>query len=153
LWSGNIIVLDPGLFASYEWSTGVTVPQLTVTEGIGEVWVTVSDEFGCTGSDTIVVNPCNPSVLLGPIPNLFTPNGDGAHDTWVIENIGLFQACSIQVFDRAGYKVYESTRGYGNDWNGRGLNGNVLPPATYYYIIDLNVPGVDPVTGFITIIR
>jgi gliding motility-associated-like protein len=150
---GNTLVLDPGDFSSYLWSTGETGGTLTVTEGIGLIRVTVKDEHGCEGSDNVMVDPCNPAELLGTIPNIFTPNGDNYHDTWVIENIGYFPVCDIKIYDRGGRLVYECSNGYGNDWNGEASDGKDLPAATYYYIINLNIPGVEALTGTITILR
>jgi gliding motility-associated-like protein len=75
------------------------------------------------------------------------------HDYWEIRNMYMFPSADIQVFDRWGRLVYRSDGGYSNDWNGDDMNGRGLPMDTYYYIIDLKVDGVEPVTGTITIIR
>jgi gliding motility-associated-like protein len=53
--------LTPGYYAQYLWSTGVSTPQLLVsTPGI--YWVTVTDDNGCKGGDTMQVT----NVLVGP---------------------------------------------------------------------------------------
>ena len=115
------------------------------------VSVTVTDFNGCKGSDSIYIDVCNVNKILGKITNTFTPNGDNAHDTWEINNIGLFPYAKIDVFDRWGRRVYHCDGGYNNDWNGT-WKGKKLPMDTYYYIIDLN-NGAKPITGTVTIVR
>jgi gliding motility-associated-like protein len=145
--------LDAGDFASYDWSTGQTTNPITVREGAGIVSVTVTNEFGCEGSDEIEILDCDPETLLGVIPNTFTPNDDQIHDTWEIKKIYLFPNASIQIFDRWGRIVYSRDGGYENDWYGTDSKGNDLPVDTYYYILDLEVDGVEPISGTVTIIR
>lgn len=51
---GDTVVLSPGSFASYSWSTGATAPTVTVL-ATDTVMVTVTDANGCSNSDTVVV--------------------------------------------------------------------------------------------------
>ncbi|MBN2480937.1 MAG: gliding motility-associated C-terminal domain-containing protein [Bacteroidales bacterium] len=150
---GNSLVLDAGYFISYMWSTGATTGSIIVNESAGIVSVTVTDENGCQGSDEIVIRDCDPAVMLGRIPNVFTPNNDNIHDSWVIPNIHLFPDVNIKIYDRWGRLVFVAEGGYENDWYGTGPDGNDLPVDTYYYIIDLNVPGTEPFKGTVSIIR
>jgi gliding motility-associated-like protein len=81
-----------------------------------------------------------------------TPNGDTYNDTWTPLNIGSYENALVQVFNRWGGLVFESTGGTSYQaWNGTN-EGAELPVGTYYYIIDLNT-GDEPQTGPITIIR
>jgi PKD repeat protein len=58
---GSSIVVDAGTFASYDWSTGDTTQTITYSgSGTGIVSVTVTDEFGCTGSDTATYTSIEP---------------------------------------------------------------------------------------------
>jgi len=50
--------LDPGDYESYEWQDGSTESTFEVTEP-GTYSVTVSNEYGCTASDTIVIRNAN----------------------------------------------------------------------------------------------
>jgi len=96
------------------------------------------------------------------IPNVFTPNDDGEHDTWKFRNIEKylqFYDIQVSVSTRTGIPVYEA-KGYNNSsvvWDGR-RNGNDLPIGTYYYVVKL-VPNSSSqsktqiITGSVTIVR
>ena len=84
------------------------------------------------------------------IPSLFTPNGDGIHDDWEIDGLNAYPDIVVKVFNRWGQLLFESV-GYADRWDGT-HNGNELPEATYYYIIDLNNSD-EPLNGTINIKR
>jgi gliding motility-associated-like protein len=147
----NYITLDPGDFDSYDWSTNAITRTVEVREGAGNISVTVTDENGCQGYDEIRIGECS---MLLQVPNAFTPNEDVYHDKWEIPGIELFSAADIKVFDRWGRLVFSSNGVYsGNEWDGKGPNGKDLPVDTYYYIIDLKVPGGELLSGTVDIIR
>ncbi|HEX2396324.1 MAG TPA: gliding motility-associated C-terminal domain-containing protein, partial [Bacteroidales bacterium] len=98
----------------------------------------------------IFIDDCTPVDLL-VIPNTFTPNDDGAHETWIIQNIEMFPNAEIQVFDRWGRLVFHGSAG--DIWDGTGPNGKDLPVENYYYVIDLNAGGDDILTGTVSIVR
>lgn len=54
LCSGNTVVLYPGAFDNYQWSTGHLQNAIQVNH-TGNYHVTVSDEFGCVGADSITI--------------------------------------------------------------------------------------------------
>lgn len=90
-------------------------------------------------------------VLKAPvIPNTFTPNNDGVHDTWIIKYLESYPDNRVQVFTRAGQLVFESRR-YVKPWDGT-VNGKSLPFDTYYYIIEPGT-GRPPITGYVTIVK
>jgi gliding motility-associated-like protein len=115
-------------------------------------WVDAIGLDGCTGSDTVVVTvveelpPVSPDELV--VYDLFTPNGDGMNDTWVVEGIQRLQNYQLTVFNRGGAEIY-STTNYQNDWTGT-YRGKELPEGTYWYII---TAGDDVIKGPVTIIR
>ncbi|MFO7371042.1 MAG: gliding motility-associated C-terminal domain-containing protein [Bacteroidales bacterium] len=147
----NYITLDPGEFDSYDWSTNAISRTIEVREGAGNISVTVTDENGCQGYDEIRIGECS---MLLKIPNAFTPNEDDAHDEWEIPGIELFSDADIKVFDRWGRVVFSSSGAYSSDpWDGKGPNGKDLPVDTYYYIIDLKVPGGELLNGTVDLIR
>ncbi len=85
------------------------------------------------------------------MPNAFTPNRDQVNETWEIENRESYPEMRVEVFNRWGNKVFSSSAGYNTPWDGT-YNGEVLPVATYYYIIYLN-SSEKPISGNVTIIR
>jgi gliding motility-associated-like protein len=77
---------------------------------------------------------------------VFTPNGDGINDYFVIEGLELRPNNTVKILNRWGALVY-SKHGYANTWNGVSENnwtinkGGVLPAGTYYYILELHDEG------------
>lgn len=127
---------NPGY--TYLWSTGETTQTIDVNAG-GTFVVTIGAGI-CSITDSIIVFEC-----LQP-PNTITPNGDGQNDTWIIDVISSHPNHTVQIFNRNGNVVFESSD-YQNDWDGDGL-----PATTYYYYVDLG-DGSDPVTGHLNILR
>ena len=117
--------------------------QLTISTG--------SASCSSTASVTVVVR-----VNLN-FPNVFTPNGDGSHDLFVVKNSELFPGATMEIFNQWGDKVYNHKGLYGNSspdncWDGTN-SGAPLPVATYYYIYTPNEDGYSPVAGSISILR
>ena len=76
------------------------------------------------------------------IPDAFSPNDDKINDVYVIRGINRYEQASMVIFNRWGNKVYESTNGYANDWDGTNQFGlaagsRALPEGTYFFILDL----------------
>lgn len=113
----------------------------------GDYALTVTDILNCT-KDTVITVPVNEQPCLTP-PSAFTPEGDGYNDTWFLENIELYPECVVIIYNKWGRVVFEST-GYATPWDGM-LNGRPLPPATYYYSIQIIDDAV--YTGPVTIVR
>lgn len=101
---------------------------------------------GCSVTDTIFIR-----VLKRPeVPNAFSPNGDGIHDTWKIKYLDGYPGATIDVYNRYGQIVFRSL-GYDKEWDGT-RNGNPLPVGTYYYIINPR-NGRQIITGSVTLIK
>ncbi|HYF68383.1 MAG TPA: gliding motility-associated C-terminal domain-containing protein [Ohtaekwangia sp.] len=86
------------------------------------------------------------------IPNAFTPNNDNANDTWRITNGQADNLDAIvRVFDKRGLMVYESYNL--TAWDGR-YKGEVVPPDTYYFVIELKT-GQRHISkkGIVTVLR
>ncbi|OKS87531.1 Ig-like domain-containing protein [Mucilaginibacter polytrichastri] len=87
------------------------------------------------------------------IPQGFSPNGDGVHDTFVIENVSG-RRVSLEFYNRWGNLVYRNGD-YKNDWGGKcnqGIHiGEDLPEGTYYYIVKFD--DKDRYVGYITLNR
>lgn len=89
------------------------------------------------------------------IPSGFTPNGDSANDTWIIDRPGggleEMDDAVISVYNKRGELVYR-TRGFSRPWDGR-RNGELLPADTYFYTIDLQLRSKKTYKGIVTILR
>ena len=80
------------------------------------------------------------------IPTAFTPNGDGANDTWIIDH--LDEDASITIYDRHGTILFSSDAGYTRPWDGT-HRGSRLPAGAYLYMIQ---NGPHKYTGTVTIL-
>lgn len=84
------------------------------------------------------------------IPNVFSPNGDGINDTWLIQNMDTYPDAELKVFSRNGMPVFSMKSG-GTFWDGS-YQGKPVPVGTYYYMIDLKIQ--QPiVSGWVVVIR
>jgi gliding motility-associated-like protein len=147
----DYVVFDAGNEGNkFLWSNDNTGQTYTAYEGEGEVWVTVTDAYGCTSTDTILVLACQLMDHL-LIPNAFTPNDDGDNDLWRIGGSQFYPLMHVVVFDRWGRMVFDSEPGYPKPWNGN-LNHKELPMDAYYYIINLG-NGREELRGSVTIIK
>ncbi|TAH08438.1 MAG: gliding motility-associated C-terminal domain-containing protein [Runella slithyformis] len=84
------------------------------------------------------------------IPNGFTPNADGANDTWELEGIRNYPNCTVEIVNRWGNMVFK-TQGYFDEWDGQ-HNGEPLPVGEYYYVVHLRELDYK-LTGNVSIIR
>lgn len=139
--------------ATYQWTLaqggkiteGQGSPAIRIDwEQEGEYLLTVQE----TNSSGCVGKPAEMHIKVVPFlpPNVITPNGDGKNDTWFLAYIENFPAHKVQIFDRAGKLVHQSTA-YKNDWDASGL-----PADVYFYYLTLH-PNIKPFKGAITVIR
>ncbi|MEI6124719.1 MAG: gliding motility-associated C-terminal domain-containing protein [Bacteroidota bacterium] len=63
------------------------------------------------------------------IPNVFTPNGDGYNDVFVVINLDKYPENSLIVADRNGKIVFDKNN-YQNNWDAQNI-----PDGSYYYIL------------------
>ncbi|GAB5525207.1 MAG: hypothetical protein Roseis2KO_30790 [Roseivirga sp.] len=92
----------------------------------------------------------------GDVKNVFSPNGDGVNETWVIEDLLDNPFNEVKIFAQGGKLIY-SKENYTNDWAGT-FRDEPVPDGTYYYeiIIFENAQSTTParvIKGFLTIIR
>ncbi|MBT8244061.1 MAG: gliding motility-associated C-terminal domain-containing protein [Winogradskyella sp.] len=86
------------------------------------------------------------------IYNLFSPNGDGTNETFVIKGIENFEN-ELKIYNRWGNIVYDASN-YQNDWDGTSNAGRVvrrnqkLPAGTYFYTLELK-PSNKTTTGWL----
>ncbi|MBL7741799.1 MAG: PKD domain-containing protein [Chitinophagaceae bacterium] len=153
---GGYIVLTPKLVTnipvSYSWTPAtylndpaIASPQASPPTDFTYT-LTVTSDKGCVNTDEVFVKLLKSLV----IPNIFSPNGDGVNDRWVIKYLDSYPGCVIQIYNRYGQLVQRFVN-YISPWDGK-INGQDAPIGTYYYVIDPKNGG-KPVTGYVDIIR
>ena len=93
------------------------------------------------------------------LPNVFTPNNDGFNDVFkaMPHSLGhLNMVFTIRIFNRWGNQVFESND-MNFEWDGNQSNGQPAPTGTYFWVVQLGVPGGEiPATqlsGNVTLLR
>lgn len=140
--SGPVYLWTPGTYLNNQAiAQPISTPDGDITYNL---MVVTSD--GCSDSDQVFVR-----LLKSPtIPNVFTPNGDGINDTWVIQYLESYVDATVEIFNRYGSLVYRSV-GYTKSWDGT-YGGKQMPAGTYYYIINPK-NGRKQISGFVDIVR
>jgi gliding motility-associated-like protein len=84
-------------------------------------------------------------------PNVFTANGDGKNETFVIIGIETYPEASVSIFNRWGQIIYQVDNNYAD----RPWDGGKSPEGVYYYIVNTNESSdnSDTHTGVIHLIR
>ena len=121
--------------STYTWLVGkevVAVNQNNKLEILPQQTTTyrlqVTNQAGCTYSDSVKVEVSRRDLSQTHIPNIFTPNGDGINDYFRVA-LSTEEAFDLVIFDRYGKEVY-NRRNYNNSWNAAGQEN-----GTYYYVI------------------
>jgi gliding motility-associated-like protein len=153
---GGYITLTPALITgipvTYTWTPALYLNNPSIANAQASpttdftYTLTVTSDKGCTDDDQVFVKLLKSLV----IPNIFSPNGDGIHDKWVIEYLESYPGCVVQIYNRYGQMIQRYVN-YTTPWDGR-INGKDAPVGTYYYVIDPK-NGKKPLTGFVDIIR
>jgi gliding motility-associated-like protein len=129
--------IDGVVFLGNPFSTTVQNGWVVVTVNNGVICYNSSNAI----SDSLFIQGVDCDLV---IPDVFTPNGDGDNDYFVILGLEKFQeGVSLFMFNRWGVQVYESTF-YQNNWDGENTNDLTigsqrrLPEGTYFYVIKDN---------------
>lgn len=155
---GGQIVMEPNVTGSgltYLWTptpTGVFAGSNTIRNpainGIDDILLTltVTGVGGCKDDDQVFIK-----VLKFPsIPNIFSPNGDGVHDRWVIDYLNTYPGSTVDIYNRYGQLIFHSD-GYAMPWDGT-VGGKPVPVGTYYYIVNPK-NGRKIMSGYVDVIR
>ena len=148
--AGSPIKLRTGVpSAGYQWQDSSTDSTFTVFVP-GSYWVMVTKD-GCNATDSIQIAEC-----ISPLwfPNAFTPNGDGANDTFCPHGWGVVYY-EILIFDRWGKKVFESNT-IEPGWDGR-IKGERCSDGVYVFVATYSMADSSGETyhtkGSITLLR
>ncbi len=136
---GETVVLNPvGFYRNYNWSTGSTAGSLPVSL-VGLYHLIVTDNNGCTGSDSTVVIQkvgCNNAIYF---PSAFSPDNNGRNDIFKPVIYGQVRYISFSIYNRWGHQVFQ-TAVPGNGWDGR-VNGLLQDPDIYVWVCRYQVLG------------
>ena len=149
------------LGSDYVWTpidglSCTTCPNPVVSpDSSGIYYVSVSDDNGCQGSDSMSVTV---KLLCGElyVPTIFSPNGIGpeANNTlWVFGKVACIKRFSFQIYDRWGEMVFESINIL-DGWDG---NFKERPATSGNYVYKLSVLLYDDsiynASGSLTLVR
>jgi gliding motility-associated-like protein len=104
--------------------------------------LSVTNEWGCTGYDTILITYDPTVVVVLPVlsvyvPDIFSPNGDDSNDWYFIQGKGI-ESLNLMIFDRCGEKVFENRGVQANEesegWNGK-YRGKPVKVGSFKYVV------------------
>ena len=150
----TVVFTDKSVNAgSWQWdfgdgivSTDMNPSHTYATPGTYFVTLSVNNSEGCRSEVTH-----GPYIVAMPelfIPNVFSPNGDGINDEFIIQYTGD-QPYLLQIFDRWGVLLSE-TRNKTKGWKGNNLKGEPVVDGIYYYIAKI---GNREYSGNVTLVR
>jgi gliding motility-associated-like protein len=145
-------------YSSFGQDTTLRFPVSTGSRTFAGCYsVTAEDRFGNVApiSEPVCIDFC-PFIEM---PNVFSPNGDGANEVLVPirhRDVGLVE---IQIYDPWGKEVYRTSDEISNLWDGNvGNTGRPAAEGTYYYVLQYDALGLSGSTrqvlkGFVLLMR
>ncbi|RYY00918.1 MAG: T9SS type B sorting domain-containing protein [Gammaproteobacteria bacterium] len=126
-------------FKNYLWSTGALTKSIEV-HSPGSYWLNATDEYGCTGSDTITIWP--KQCMLGVyVPTAFSPNNDGKNDRFKPAVFGNLLRYRFTIFNRWGTVVFQATDPQ-KGWDGK-INGIAQNAAVFVWTCEYQLQGME----------
>lgn len=139
---------------TFSWSTG-SMNKSIRNLATGWYGVTLTDQEGCTLEEEFTIEitddprGCLKNLIIYEV---FTPNGDGVNEFWVIEGLENYPENTLELFNRWGQPVFRADN-YNSQWQGTTTNGKPLPHGTYYYLLTLHTTETIQLAGDVTFIR
>ena len=157
IYFGESAFLEATGGVEYTWLPILTLSNPDIadplaTPGVTTVYtVYVTTAIGCEFTDQVTVNVSS-DALVG-VPNAFSPNGDGFNDGFTVIVRGQLAYYNLQIFNRWGEQVFESTN-FTNSWKGI-YNNEEQPLGSYtYYLTYKDMNGQDfTKMGSLTLVR
>lgn len=103
----NMLISPNRNFNWYQWQDNSFMPSFTAS-GAGEYILSVRDENGCFGKDSIRLVEKNCVEALY-IPAAFSPNADAINDVFRVKLYGILSKFRMEIFNRYGERVFSST--------------------------------------------
>lgn len=159
----DAIILTASGASTYQWNTGSTGSMLEIPDATPDDsgWYKVrgASQYGCFAEDStyVAVFPSDSKNCCKPqIPNAFTPNGDGANDSFVplISDCSPLEYAEMRIYSRWGELVFRSEKDQMR-WDGTYSGGDPASSDTYVFTFRYRLSGEDEKTerGEITLLR
>lgn len=147
------LIITPELdFKEYLWSTGSQQRTITV-EKTGPYSLTVGDENGCIGKETILVFEKKECIKAIYIPSAFTPNNDGVNDLFKATVFGNLISFKLDIYNQWGKLIF-STTDFRKGWDGS-FKGMPTDSGAFVWICSYEPEDGKPTfqKGTVTLIR
>lgn len=133
---------------NYLWQDGSSAPFYKITSE-GNYFLKAYNACG-SFTDTIKITT---GICALSMPSAFTPNNDGINDVFRVKYVFPVKNFTMQIYDRWGEKVFETTDIY-QGWDGK-YKGNIATQGTYVWVIRLETPEgkMQNEKGLITVLR
>jgi len=143
---GATIDLTANMGSGYLWNTGDTTQTISISPVSNSTYTaTTLLANGCyeVGTINVIVN----EELNIFVPNMFSPNGDGSNDVFLVYGFGL-EDINFRIFNRWGKEVWGTTDPVELltvGWDGKS-NGEDQPTGTYVWTMTGTTITGNPVT-------
>ncbi len=153
LGTSTVSIVVPPTYGTVELSTGGLLTYQAGNNFVGlDSAIYRVCQVGCACvTGTVYFNIGND--VSCAVPSIITPNKDRMNDAFVVPCLAegdRYENNVVSIFNQWGDEVFHASP-YNNDWEGT-FNGEDLPPATYFYIINLG-NGEKPMAGYLIIQR
>lgn len=139
-------------YANTRWNGTFVGERFDVLES-GPVYVFAFSENGCPLRDTLLVATCCSRQNVY-VPNIFSPNDDGANDLFCINTIDRCRDFTLRIYDRWGSLLFVS-KDADQCWDGR-HQGKSMPSGVYTWFLEFysdQFKRQDILKGSVTILR
>ncbi|HBZ20087.1 MAG TPA: hypothetical protein DEO60_03075 [Bacteroidales bacterium] len=120
------ILSGTGTFSSKN-SNKTNISSLSLGEN--RILWSVTNGVCSASTDTVLIR-----INKLTIQTFLTPNGDGNNDQFIIRGLESLGKAKLTIFNRWGAILFVDDN-YGNDWDGKDNNGNILQDDTYFYVL------------------
>lgn len=147
VWSvsgGELITQNPSSEAQIRWGEQTGIYDLVMVQTSKTSCQTDTSRF-----KVLVTEDSNPPDVH--LPNVFTPNGDGQNDFFVL-TAEHFTELHLSIFNRWGTMVFESSS-ITDQWDGK-YHHEICPAGAYYYLLKAKNRSLEKtIKGFVQIER
>jgi gliding motility-associated-like protein len=121
--------------------------------GNTEVNITYTHISGCSYSSSFEIDIRSKEESIY-IPNIFSPDGSGSNDEWIVTTTTRVEMISCQIYDRWGSKVYHTDHPSELRWDGSYRGQPVVQGVYVYHIQYRDGNGeIKSIVGDVTVLR